>query len=94
MEALIADFHNFGCTDCTSTLMTLDVDYLVHCFTHQVTCIDHGCILYRKTTGVRITQVYSDLVNVLKMKGMSMHLLEMMPLIDDYIEIVDILGER
>jgi hypothetical protein len=63
-----------------------DVDYLIYCYENEIIQIDYTILKIKNNMHFDGHDLYKNIVKIISEKCYSHNLLDMMPLIDEYIE--------
>lgn len=63
-----------------------DVDYLIYCYERQIIHMNHMNFKIKKYMYFNTCELYENIVKIISEKCYSHNLLDMMPLIDEYID--------
>jgi hypothetical protein len=70
------------------TPIVCDVDYIIDCYVNNIVMIDPSHVQARFPVDTPHPYIYMEIVRILTIKNLGHDIIGMMPLIDEYLEIV------
>ncbi len=68
-----------------------DIDYIIWLYYKEIPVINQSILKIKRNTFNNITDLYCEILNILDEKDEKKNLLEMMPLIDEYLSYCEII---